>query len=303
MPALQSARDWLDVLRRRGAPEAAAVPAWVKPVAPSIAPAAASGARPSAPWQAVRAAGGLTLSGSAPSAEARARMVAEAGKRLAPLAVKDRMTINEAAAGIEPMARRLRPSREARPRHRQRRRWPLHAHWNRPEGDRPRGGPRCANALPSGFTLDRLDITKPAPRQSADEAELDGERPMGIEGPRGGKADDLKRIRGIGPQNEGRLHGLGIWHFDQIAAWTTDNALWVGSYLAFPGRIEREDWVGQAKLLAAGAETEFSKRVDKGEVASSRDDGSLGAGNVEAIAPLRAVEGAPPKARGKKPKG
>ena len=50
-------------------------------------------------------------------------------------------------------------------------------------------------------------------------------------------ADDLKLIKGVGPQNEKRLHALGIWHFSQIAAWTPENVEWVGGYLAFPGRI------------------------------------------------------------------
>jgi predicted flap endonuclease-1-like 5' DNA nuclease len=110
-----------------------------------------------------------------------------------------------------------------------------------------------------------------------------GRRPLGLASPRGGKADDLKLIRGIGRQNEGRLHGLGIWHFDQIAAWTHDNALWVGSYLAFPGRIEREEWVAQAADLSAGKETAFAARVKRGEVSTSKDDGTLGQDNVEKL--------------------
>jgi predicted flap endonuclease-1-like 5' DNA nuclease len=122
-----------------------------------------------------------------------------------------------------------------------------------------------------------------------------GKRPPGFVSPRGGKADDLKRIRGIGKQNEGRLHGLGIWHFDQVSKWSADEALWVGSYLAFPGRIEREEWIRQASVLATGAETEFSKRVARGEVATSKDDGSLGKGNVETLEPLRAVKKPPAK--------
>lgn len=107
-----------------------------------------------------------------------------------------------------------------------------------------------------------------------------GAKPTGLAGPRGGEADDLKRIKGIGPQNEGRLHGLGVWHFDQIAAWTEANVDWVGSFLAFPGRIEREGWLGQAKQLAQGVETEFSKRVDAGLVETSKDDGSKGQGTI-----------------------
>ena len=98
---------------------------------------------------------------------------------------------------------------------------------------------------------------------------------------RDNRADDLKRIRGIGPQNEGRLHGLGIWHFDQIAGWTPENVRWVGSYLAFPGRIDRENWLDQAKALASGGDTDFSKRMRAGKVATSRDDGSQGQLNID----------------------
>lgn len=119
-----------------------------------------------------------------------------------------------------------------------------------------------------------------------------GQRPQGLMGPRGGIADDLKRIRGIGKQNEGRLHALGIWHFDQIAAWAANEIEWVGSYLAFPGRIEREEWVAQAKVLATGAETEFSKRVARGEVETSQDAGSKGQSNV---ADLSKITNAAPK--------
>ncbi|MGY5776329.1 hypothetical protein [Rhizobium sp. LEGMi135b] len=81
--------------------------------------------------------------------------------------------------------------------------------------------------------------------------------------------DDLKRISGIGHVNEEKLNELGIWTFGQIAAWTHENAEWVGSYMAFPGRIEREDWIGQAGQLAKGLETEFSRRVERGEVPTS----------------------------------
>lgn len=107
-----------------------------------------------------------------------------------------------------------------------------------------------------------------------------GRRPPGLKSPRRGEPDDLKRIRGIGQQNEARLHGLGIWHFSQIADWEPEEARWVGSYLAFPGRIEREDWVRQASILAGGGQTDFSQRVARGEVATSRDDGSRGQSNI-----------------------
>ena len=129
-------------------------------------------------------------------------------------------------------------------------------------------------------------LAKSLPEQAGaveDEARHGGRRPYGLAAPLGGQPDDLKRIRGIGPKNEGRLHGLGIWHFTQIRAWSEENVKWVGSYLAFAGRIDREKWVDQARELAAGHETEFSRRVAAGKVATSKDDGSLGQGNVQIV--------------------
>lgn len=96
-----------------------------------------------------------------------------------------------------------------------------------------------------------------------------GRRPAGLASPRGGVADDLKRIKGVGKVNEARLNELGVFHFDQISVWSRDEVRWVGTYLSFPGRIDREDWRAQAAVLAKGGETEFSRRVDKGDIASS----------------------------------
>lgn len=71
-----------------------------------------------------------------------------------------------------------------------------------------------------------------------------------------GAPDDLTRIKGIGPKLRSRLHELGVYHFKQIANWSEPEALWVDDYLAFKGRVSREDWVSQARLLAAnGAST------------------------------------------------
>lgn len=84
-------------------------------------------------------------------------------------------------------------------------------------------------------------------------ADAVGARPSGLTAAEAGAPDDLERIKGIGPKNAKGLHDLGIWHFAQIAAWTPENVAWVGSFLAFPGRIERERWVDQAReFLAEG---------------------------------------------------
>ena len=110
----------------------------------------------------------------------------------------------------------------------------------------------------------------PKTASATEKADAVGLKPAGIDAPRSGKADDLKRIGGIGKVNEGKLNLLGVFHFDQIAGWSREEIRWVGTYLAFPGRIDREDWVGQAKTLASGADTAFSKRVDQGNVPSSK---------------------------------
>ena len=115
-------------------------------------------------------------------------------------------------------------------------------------------------------------LPQQAPKVEGESAHA-GARPLGLVAPKGGKADDLKRIKGIGRQNEERLHNLGVWHFDQIAAWSVENVKWVGSYLAFPGRIDREQWIAQATSLARGELTEFAKRVDAGDVPTSSKDG------------------------------
>jgi NADH-quinone oxidoreductase subunit E len=82
-----------------------------------------------------------------------------------------------------------------------------------------------------------------------DKANAVGEKPKALEAARDGEPDDLQRIKGVGETQ--RLHELGIFHFDQIAQWTRAEIRWVGTYLAFPGRIDREDWTGQARTLAA----------------------------------------------------
>ena len=92
----------------------------------------------------------------------------------------------------------------------------------------------------------------PTDATAEEKANAVGTRPAGLEAARGGTADDLRRIKGVGPVNEKNLHSLGVYHFDQIAAWTREEIRWVGAYLAFPGRILREQWVAQAGNLAKG---------------------------------------------------
>ncbi len=64
--------------------------------------------------------------------------------------------------------------------------------------------------------------------------------------------DDLKQISGVGPQLEEKLHGFGVYQFAQIAEWGQEQVAAFDSLLNFKGRIERDDWIGQAKSLAEG---------------------------------------------------
>jgi NADH-quinone oxidoreductase subunit E len=65
---------------------------------------------------------------------------------------------------------------------------------------------------------------------------------------------------------EKTLNELGFYHFDQVAGWRKKEVEWVDARLRFKGRIERDGWIAQAKILAKGGSTEFSKRVTKGGV-------------------------------------
>ncbi len=90
-----------------------------------------------------------------------------------------------------------------------------------------------------------------------------GDGPKTYDAPPPEGADDLKRISGVGPKLEGVLNDLGFYRFEQIAAWTADDVAWVDQRLTFKGRIERDDWMSQAKILADGGETEFTSRKKK----------------------------------------
>ncbi|OWK19065.1 NADH dehydrogenase [Mesorhizobium amorphae CCBAU 01583] len=80
-----------------------------------------------------------------------------------------------------------------------------------------------------------------------------------------GNADNLRRLIGIGPVNEKLLKGLGVTSYAQIAAWTEADVKRIEDVLNFDGRIAREQWIDQAKLLAAGDENEFARRFPTAE--------------------------------------
>ena len=79
--------------------------------------------------------------------------------------------------------------------------------------------------------------------------------------------DDLKQLKGVGPKLEQKLHEAGVTTFAQIAAWTAERYCPDGRSAFVQGHGSlRDGWVAQAKTLAGGGETEFSKRVEDGDV-------------------------------------
>ena len=130
--------------------------------------------------------------------------------------------------------------------------------------------PKLAEDVPADDTgVDKREApVEPAAKvESPAEDEEVGTRPEALEGPREGGADDLKQIKGVGPKLEELCHSLGFFHFDQIANWSEDEVAWVDANLqGFKGRVTRDGWVDQAKVLSSGGETEFSGRAKKGDV-------------------------------------
>jgi NADH-quinone oxidoreductase subunit E len=115
-----------------------------------------------------------------------------------------------------------------------------------------------------------VSVSAPAPASVSEKGqatETVASKPAALTAARGEKADDLKQIKGIGPKLQELCNSLGIFHFDQIANWSEAEVAWMDDNLeGFKGRVTRDTWVAQAKLLAAGGETEFSTRVEKGDV-------------------------------------
>ena len=80
-----------------------------------------------------------------------------------------------------------------------------------------------------------------------------GSRPANLLSEAQGKADDLKKISGVGPKLEGLLHENGVFHFWQIAEWGPTEIEYMDDKLSFKGRIERDNWIQQAKDFAKDA--------------------------------------------------
>jgi predicted flap endonuclease-1-like 5' DNA nuclease len=117
-----------------------------------------------------------------------------------------------------------------------------------PKAKAPAAAPAPSKA--KAPTEEKAAAPSEAPKAAATAS--DARPALMMDAPEAGKADDLKKITGVGPKLEQTLNELGIWHYHQVAKLTKKEIAWVDERLRFKGRIERDDWVGQARELAKG---------------------------------------------------
>lgn len=96
---------------------------------------------------------------------------------------------------------------------------------------------------------DAPEVAATAQPQMGVTAPAQGKEPLRLDAPRNGQGDDLQKITGIGPVLEKKLNEMGIWHYSQIAQWSEAEIVWIDDALSFKGRVERDDWIGQARSL------------------------------------------------------
>lgn len=141
----------------------------------------------------------------------------------------------------------------------------------KPAPAKPAAKPAAAKAAPaaaaSKASAPKAAAPKPAAAKPAPAAKKAAPAPA--KAATTSKPDNLRRLIGIGPVNEKLLKGQGVTTFAQIAAWTPAEIERIEHALQFGGRVEREHWVEQAKLLAAGNEAEFARRFPSAGTSSN----------------------------------
>jgi predicted flap endonuclease-1-like 5' DNA nuclease len=134
----------------------------------------------------------------------------------------------------------------------------------KPDAPKPRGS--------KADTSQDATATKVGGTKAAKPAAAPVKKPIAVKlsKPIGGKPDNLTLINGIGNVLEKRLFDMGVFHFEQIANWTKDQAVEFGKAVGFPGRVERENWVKEAAIFAKGGTTEHARKVEAGDIPTSR---------------------------------
>ena len=140
---------------------------------------------------------------------------------------------------------------------------------NYDRGARPEAAPSSPRPVKLADAIQEHAATRPARSDLGALRSVRSEAYQNAE-TRSAALNDLKRIRGIGVLIEKKLNSMGVVAYEQIANWNAADIDRVSQSLDFKGRIERENWVEQARILASGGATEFSRRVDRGEMDTGR---------------------------------
>ena len=115
-----------------------------------------------------------------------------------------------------------------------------------------------ASAVEGGSTSAATSGAAAAP------AKKSGKQPRRLFQPPEGEPDDLKKIKGVGPVLERLLNSVGVTKWSQVAALKPDEIAALEDELSFKGRIQRDNWLEQAEVLARGGVAEHSKVFGKG---------------------------------------
>jgi predicted flap endonuclease-1-like 5' DNA nuclease len=129
-------------------------------------------------------------------------------------------------------------------------------------GDAPAQRNQALIDAPPAATIDaELPPPTPAGLAGVGEAVAAAAAPVPVDLPDG---DDLTRIKGLGPKLGEQLRALGVTSFAQIAAWDDAEIDRIDARLGrFQGRIRRDDWPAQARLLGAGDTAGYEAKFGK----------------------------------------
>ncbi len=122
--------------------------------------------------------------------------------------------------------------------------------------------PEMVAEKPAEKPAEKVAAKAPAEPKAKAAAKPAAAGPERLSAARGGKPDDLKVIEGIGPAMEKLVNSMGFYHFDQIAKWSEADVAVVDSEMkSFKGRITRDKWVAQAKIIVSEGLDAFRERA------------------------------------------
>ena len=132
------------------------------------------------------------------------------------------------------------------------------------------GAPAGASSASGSQTKPAAAANTSAKATAADSTATSGTGELRFMDAPNGQPDDLKKILGVGPVLEEKLNGMGVFHYSQVAGFSPSDIESINTHLNFPGRIERDEWIPQAKDLMGGGEGRRLKYLEEPE--GEKDD-------------------------------